>query len=98
MSEQSIATNIQLYNMIKELKEDLKGDLGEIKDDIKDVKTTLSAATMTIASHEIKLENQDKRIEILEKSGHKTHVNIQNWLMILITLGAVVVSIISLLN
>lgn len=98
MKEKSIINDNQLFEMIKQFKEDLKQDLGEIKEDVKDVKKTLTTATMTIASHEVKLENQDKRIIALEERGSKTHSNVKDWLMILITLGALIVSAISILN
>ena len=84
-------TTDQLYKMISELKSDLKEDLGEIKNELREVKTTVSSSIVTQANHENRIKN-------LEESRKHVSNNIQQWLMLLITFGALIVSFISILS
>ena len=84
-------TTDQLYEMITSLKSDLKEDLGEIKDELRDVKNTVSSSIITQANHENRIKN-------LEETRRHSNTNLQQWLMLLITFGALIVSFISILN
>lgn len=80
-------TNEQLKIMFEGLEKKLDDNTNVLRAVAEEVKTV----TKTVAVHE-------HRIKALEESGSKTHHNVQQWLTILIALGATIVSLISILN
>ena len=80
-------TNDQLKVMIDGLEKKLDDNTVVLRN----VADKMENVTKTVAVHE-------HRIRSLEESSTKTHHNVQQWLTILIALGATIVSLISILN
>ena len=80
-------TNEQLKTMFESLDKKLDDNTIVLRGVAEEVKNV----TKTVAVHE-------HRIKALEESGSKTHHNVQQWLSILIALGATISAIISMLN